>query len=282
MLTVLEAVKLSAEYLDKKGIGESRINAELLLCDILNCKRLDLYLRFEQPLKEEEKDKYREYIARRSKYEPLQYIVGYTEFYGYRFNVNPGVLIPRQETEILIDTVVESLDRENNMRILDIGTGSGNIPITLAKEMTNAAITTIDISEKAIETAKHNAELNQVNGRVEFVHRSLFDGVERLGKFDAIVSNPPYVSSKEYGTLQNEVLLQEPKEALTDDGDGYKFYTKILELKDELLNEGGKLFFEAGDGKAQAVMELMNKHGMKNVSARKDYLDIDRVVYGEK
>ena len=281
MLTVLEAVKLSAEYLEKKGIPESRINAELLLCDILKCKRLDLYLRFEQPLKDEEKGLYREYITRRAKYEPLQYIVGYTEFYGYRFNVNPSVLIPRQETEILVDTVIENIGKQSSFSILDIGTGSGNIAISLAKEMPKVKVRSIDISSKAIETAKANAELNNVNGRVEFVNKSLFDDIALLGKFDAVVSNPPYVSSKEFETLQIEVLLNEPKEALTDLIDGYKFYKYILDMKEDVLNENGKVFFEAGDGKANELVKLMNDAGMKNTRTRKDYLNIERVVYGE-
>ena len=133
MLTVLEAINLSTEYLTKKDIESPKLNAELLLAHILNCKRLDLYLSYDRPLDENETNKYRDFIKRRGKCEPLQYIIGSVEFYGLEFKVNPSVLIPRQETEILIETILETVSKENDLRILDIGTGSGIIAICLAK-----------------------------------------------------------------------------------------------------------------------------------------------------
>ena len=132
MITVLESINLSSEYLKNKGIESPRINAELLLAHILNCKRLNLYLSFEKPLTEEELQKYRELLRRRSKFEPLQYIIGKVEFYGIDFKVNTSVLIPRQETEIIVETIIGQYDKHDILRILDIGTGSGNIAIALA------------------------------------------------------------------------------------------------------------------------------------------------------
>ena len=153
MITVLESINLSSDYLKNKGIESPRINAELLLAHVLNCKRLNLYLSFEKPLSEEEIIKYKELLKRRIKFEPLQYIIGKVEFYGIDFMVNPSVLIPRQETEILVETIIRQYDKYDTLRILDIGTGSGNIAVSLAKNLDNSFITGIDISEDALKIA---------------------------------------------------------------------------------------------------------------------------------
>ncbi len=151
MLTVLESLELSSQFLEKKGIESARMNAELLLAHILECKRLDLYLRFNQPLNKIETDTYRDYITRRGNFEPYQYIVGDVEFYGLKFFVDKNVLIPRQETEILIDTIIEKYQKEEELKILDIGTGSGNIPISLAMNLPESKVISIDVSQDAIK-----------------------------------------------------------------------------------------------------------------------------------
>ncbi len=282
MLTVLESIKLSTEYLEKKGIDEARANAELLLADILNCKRLDLYLQFERPLHETEKSKYRDFIARRSKFEPLQYILGYAEFYGRRFEVDKSVLIPRPETELLIEEIIKYCTEKENLKILDIGTGSGNIPITLALELSGCNIQSIDVSEAALNKAKLNADLNSVDGNFNLLKQNVLDdSVFELGKFDVMVSNPPYVSTNDFGELQNEIKDFEPDIAVTDNGDGYKFYKRISTISKELLNPNGKLFFEVGLGMAQQVKNLMESSGLQNINILKDYSDIERIVYGE-
>ena len=198
MLTVLESIKLSTEYLQKKGIESPRINAELLLANILNCKRLDLYLKFDQPLKEGEINLYREFISRRGKFEPLQYITGTVEFFGLEFKVNKSVLIPRPETEILVETIIDSAEKKENIDILDIGTGSGNIAIAVAKNLPNSKICAIDNNSEALQIAKDNAKLNSVEDRIEFMNDSILNGIIRSAKkYDIIVSNPPYVSIQE-------------------------------------------------------------------------------------
>lgn len=282
MITVLESINLSSEYLKNKGIESPRINAELLLAHILSCKRLNLYLSFEKPLTEEELQKYRELLRRRSKFEPLQYIIGKVEFYGIDFKVNPSVLIPRQETEILIETIIGQYDKHDTLRILDIGTGSGNIAISLAKNLDNSVITALDISEEALKTASENALLNCVNQRTEFIKLDFL--AEELNKndFDIIVSNPPYVAIEEFETLRPELKEYEPKIALTDYNSGLLFYDFISAKSNYLLKPGGKLFFELGKGQFSIVNEIMTKNNYQNIKVIKDYLNIERVISGEK
>jgi release factor glutamine methyltransferase len=268
--------------LERKGIDEARTNAELLLADILNCKRLDLYLQFERPLQEDEKKKYREFISRRSKFEPLQYILGHTEFYGRKFNVYPSVLIPRPETEELIELIIEQNKSGSNLKILDIGTGSGNISITLAKELPGGDVVSIDISDDALETAKENAELNSVDGNLKLLNQSVLDdSIFDIGQFDIIVSNPPYVSKEDFNDLQNEIKKFEPVSAVTDNGDGLKFYKRISSISKDLLEENGKIYFEVGVDMAGNVKQIMEMNGLKNIQIVKDYAGIERIVYGE-
>lgn len=283
MLTVLEAIKLSTEYLEKKGIESPRTNAELLLADIIGCKRLDLYLKFDRPIAEPERLRYRDFISRRGKLEPLQYILGYVEFYGLRFYVDPSVLIPRQETEILVEKIIEENKDRTAFRILDIGTGTGNIPISLKKNIPSIEALTLDISAKAIEMAQKNIKFHELDEHVEVRQFDILNGqfIEELGKFDLIVSNPPYVDEEQYNSLQKEITEHEPKEAVSDFGDGYSFYKRISELSSQLLNPGGKIYFEVGIGQADKVKDILADNGMSFITSHKDYLDIDRVVYGE-
>ncbi|MEJ2614269.1 MAG: peptide chain release factor N(5)-glutamine methyltransferase [Ignavibacteriaceae bacterium] len=282
MLTVLESIKLSTEYLQKKGVESPRTNAELLLADILNCKRLDLYLKFDQPLKVEEINIYREYISRRGKFEPLQYITGSVEFFGLEFKVNRSVLIPRPETEILVETVINSLEKEENIDILDIGTGSGNIAVSIAKNLPNAKISAIDNSSEALRVAEENAKLNSVEDRIHFMNDSILNGViYSAKKYDIIVSNPPYISVDEFQNLQPELKVYEPRTALTDEGDGFSFFRIISSKTKHVLKKQGKLFFEIGKDQYKQVEKILIENDFKNVTVKKDYLNIERVIYGE-
>ncbi|MBI9072825.1 MAG: peptide chain release factor N(5)-glutamine methyltransferase [Melioribacteraceae bacterium] len=281
-MTVLEAIEKSTAFLEKKGIESARINAELLLADILECKRLDLYLQFEKPLANKEIDKYRDYISRRGDFEPLQYVIGNVEFYGYKFKVSPDVLIPRQETETLIETVIDLINNDQHLSILDIGTGSGNIPICIAKGFKNSSVISIDISENAIKIANQNVIDHELSERVKIFKRDIFvDTKEGAAKFDVIISNPPYVSITEYKTLQKEIINFEPKNAVTDNNDGYLFYNRICQIAPKLLNKDGYLFFETGEGQSEGVKKILEQNGFRNISSRKDYLDIERVIFGQ-
>ncbi|MCU0344221.1 MAG: peptide chain release factor N(5)-glutamine methyltransferase, partial [Ignavibacterium sp.] len=195
MITVLEAIKLSTEYLQKKGVESARANAEILLAEILKCKRLDLYLAFDKPLAENEVQVYREAIRKRGLRIPLQYIVGNVDFYGLKLIVNENVLIPRPETELLVEKIISDSDKSANLNILDIGVGSGNISLSILKNLPNSNVVAIDISEGALDIAHQNAEINSLQERVDFkLFDIMNDDLNSLGKFDLIVSNPPYVS----------------------------------------------------------------------------------------
>jgi len=282
MLTVLEAINLSEDYLKKYGVQSSRLNAELLLAEILNCRRLDLYLLYDRPLNDKEISSYREFIKRRSKREPLQYIVGHVEFYGIKLMVNASVLIPRPETEILVESIIKSLNKKTQLRILDIGIGSGNISIALLKNLPEAKAVGIDISKDAIELAELNAKANDVLERLDLIQFNILDNdINIFEKFDLIVSNPPYISESEFENLEPELKVFEPSNSLTDYSDGYKFYRTIISSSQVLLKPNGKLFFELGKGQHEQVKNLMISSGFRNICIIKDYSQIERVISGE-
>lgn len=284
MLTVLEAIQLSTDFLAKKGIESSRTNAELLLANILNCTRLKLYLSFDRPLSDSEKEKYREFIQRRGKYEPLQYITGKVEFYGLEFNIAPNVLIPRPETEFLIETVISKYDKNETLKILEIGCGSGIIPVTIAKMFQNAEIYSIDINENAINCAKENADKHQVAKNISFEIMDILaeEAKSKLGEFDLIISNPPYVPEIEFKTLQKEITDYEPQEAVTDFSDGLTFYKRIADLCKEKLITGGSVFFEIGKGQSEQIQNILYDNNISEIEIFKDLQKIDRIIYGKK
>lgn len=282
MIKVLDAIVLSTDYLEKKGIESARMNAELLLAHILECQRLELYLRFDQPLNKIETDTYRDYISRRGNFEPYQYIVGDVEFYGLKFFVDKNVLIPRQETEILIEKILEKYPKDEELKILDIGTGSGNIPISLAINLPESKVISMDVSQDAIKVAEQNRELHDLNSRIGFIKSDILtDTLEKYnGTFDIIVSNPPYVEEAEFKTLQKEIKEYEPDIAITDFDDGLKFYKEISSKSKTLLKENGMLFFEVGKDQAEDVKEIMKENGFQNIKIQNDLSDIERVVFG--
>ncbi len=281
MITLLESINLSTEFLGQKGIESPRINSELLLANIIGCKRLDLYLAFDRPLSEPELHRYREYIKRRANFEPLQYIIGTVEFYGLELIVNPDVLIPRPETELLIENILSRHPKEKILTILDIGCGSGNISISLAVNLPEAQIIATDISEQAIKVASENAKKHNVANRIKIVrHDILKDNLNNFPMFDLVVSNPPYVSKESFLLLQKEIKNFEPRVAVTDEQDGYTFFREISAKVSGKLNERGKLFFEVAQGQSEDVKSIMLKHNFESIYFIKDYQNIDRIVYG--
>jgi len=282
MLTVLESINLSTDYLKNKGIESPRINAELILAHILKCKRLQLYLSFDRPLKEEEVILYRELLKRRSKFEPLQYIIGNVNFLGLDFKVTPSVLIPRPETELLVEEIIAQCRDKEFIKILDIGTGSGNIAITLAKFIHGSNVIATDISEEAIEVAKKNAAVNEVEGKVFFLKHNILLA-EKLPEedFDIIVSNPPYVTLEEFKNLDNELKDYEPSIALTDSSDGLSFYKIITAKSKNYLKENGKIYFELGHNLSTKVFDILQANNFSNISIKKDYQNIERIISGE-
>lgn len=282
MHTVLELLNLTTTFFEQKGIDSARLNAELLLAETLKCKRLDLYLAFDKPVKDEEVNHFREFIRRRGNREPLQYILGYVDFYGLNFFVNKDVLIPRQETEILVETIINHTDKETELNIMDIGTGSGIIAVCLANNLPNVKIIAVDKSKEALTIAKQNAEKNNVAERITFIEIDVLNTSLAVNtKFDIIVSNPPYVSQKEFSSLQKEIVSHEPDFAVTDFSDGLIFYRKIIVSAKTLLNENGKIFFEVGAGQAEEVKSIFKENNFSSMQIWKDYGGIERVVKGE-
>ncbi|GMR25055.1 MAG: hypothetical protein BMS9Abin39_0331 [Ignavibacteria bacterium] len=283
MLTILDVITKSTEYLDRKGIESPRANAEILLANILNCKRLELYLMYDKPLRDSELNNYREYLKRRGNYEPIQYITGSVEFYALELKVTPAVLIPRPETEILVEKIIDSVKIDEELFILDIGSGCGNISIALAENLPGVHVTGIDISKDAIMIAHYNLEKYQLSERVNFVNGDILKtNANDFSNYDIIVSNPPYVSQKDYLNVQKEILNFEPEIAVTDYSDGYKYFGKIITLASEILKRGGKLFFEMGQGQSKKINELLMKNNFKEIHVIKDYQKIDRVISGVK
>lgn len=282
MITVLEVIKLSTDYLQKKDVESPRANAEILLADILKCKRLELYLSFDKPLTENEVQVYREAIRKRGLRVPLQYIIGNVEFYGLKLIVNENVLIPRPETELLVEKIISESDKTANLRILDIGAGSGNISVAIAKNLSKSTIVAIDISENSLKVAKQNAELNLIKDKIEFkLFDVMKDDLNNLGKYDMIVSNPPYVSENDFVNLEPELKFHEPKIALSDNSDGISFYKRIVEISDQILNKPGKIYFELGMGQSAQVQKIFEERNINNVNITKDYAGIDRIISGE-
>ena len=279
---VLELLKVTEKLLKEKNIENARLNAELLLSDVLKIPRIKLYLDFEKPLKEDEITQYRGKIRRRLNHEPLQYITGYTEFYGLRFELSPDVLVPRPETEILVEKAVETISSFEmiNPRILEIGTGSGCISIAVGS-IVNCTIDAIDIKDEALNLAGRNSEENGTSSKINFLNKDILTSFTDFNGYDMVLCNPPYVPANEFESLQDEIKNYEPRTALTDEGDGLSFYRKIFELFRE-TSSGIKIFIEIGDGKKDAVEKLLNSSGITNYDIYKDYHGIDRVLYINK
>jgi release factor glutamine methyltransferase len=282
--TVLEIINTTTGYLKEKGIDDARLNAELLLAHVLGCRRIDLYANFDKPVKESEREHYKSLLKRRLAHEPLQYIVGETEFMGLRFSVDRRVLIPRRETEVLVEKTIEICrqfpEGAESISVLDIGTGCGNIAVSVAKFVGNVYATGIDNSDEALEVARKNVENHNLAGRVTLERVDiLHNSIHSIGEpFDLVVSNPPYVSRDEFKNLQPEIREYEPRSATFDGSDGLTFYRRISEIGRQLLKGGGFLIFEVGFGQSAQVQEILRKNGYVQIQVNKDYSGIERVV----
>lgn len=276
-------LETATDYLTEKGIENARLNAEVLLAHQLHIRRISLYLNFDQPLSAEEVSGYRNLIRRRLKHEPLQYITGTQEFWSLSFEVNPHVLIPRPETEILVEQAVRLSKRINNnasLRILDMGTGSGIISVALAKEILHGSITATDISEKALDTALRNAQQHGVSERITFLEGDLFEPLmDERTPFDLIVSNPPYVCSHELPNLLPEVAVYEPRLALDGGRDGMDYLMRIIDKAPRFLLPGGWLLLEMSPHQVEKALSAIHKAGVyRTAPVIKDFSHLQRVV----
>ena len=275
---VLDILKVTEEAFKDKGIANARLNAELLLCSVTGEKRIELYLNFEKPLTPEEVSAYRNKVKRRLKHEPLQYILGKTEFYGLGFNVNPSVLIPRQESELIVDLVLEyiKLNSLKAPKILEIGTGSGCLSAAIASG-TSCNIDAVDISAGAIETAKINAAGIELKGNINFEVKDFLKDINTFNGYDIVISNPPYIAADEVPGLNEEVNAYEPYQALTDGSDGLTFYRKIFNIYSESAVKP-EIFLETGDGKFELIEALLKGAGITGYTFHKDLIGIPRVI----
>lgn len=330
--TTLKLIQWTAGYFEKFKIPNPRLDAELLLAFVLKCKRIDLYTDHEKKIREKELAHFKELIQRRIKREPLQYIVGETEFYGLTFKVTPEVLIPRPETELLVEEALKTWQRylsedprrklsqgrpstafdkgraesagsgepaqgeptagsvegsgdKYRCQVLEIGTGSGCIAITLAKHLPEASIVATDISKEALEIAHQNAIHHKVADRIELIPADIapwkrFTAEGR--QFDLIVSNPPYVPVSIKSNLQPEIQNHEPEVAIFGGPDGLDFFRTILQDAIHFLKPGGHILFEIGDDQNKAVSQLLEKAGFQKITVRIDYQEIDRIIQGKK
>ena len=283
----------SISYLKKNNIDESKLIAEIVFSHVLNTDRMMLFTKYRDEIENEKIEKIRYFIQKigREKF-PVQYLLNEQEFYGRKFYVDKGVLIPRQDTEVLVEKMIEILKNnilknknlEKNLKIhpkiLDIGVGSGIIGITAALEIKDSYVLGVDISEKALETAKKNKELLKVSN-IKFLKSNLFENIE-FKQFDMIVSNPPYISLNEAGIMSDDTLLHEPSEALFAENDGLYFYYEICQKALDYLADFGYLLFEIGYKQGKNVAEIMTSSGFKNVEVIKDLAGLDRVVVGQK
>jgi release factor glutamine methyltransferase len=284
--TCLEILNKAVDKLRSEGIDRPRTNAELLLGAVLNKSKVDLYLNKDQILTSDEIEKYSRYLKERISHRPLQYIVGTVEFFGLEFKVDERVLIPRPETETLVEVVIEQLADKENPRIIDLGTGSGAIAVSLAANLKNPFIYATDVSNDALELAKENASRNKVEGDIEFLCGDLFEPLKERnleGRIDCVVSNPPYVSKDEFEHLPKEVKGHEPFMALKSDEEGTSFHSRIIENSLGLLKKGGILALEVGLGQAGRVADLIrNRKDFKNTEIKRDLGGIERVVVSRK
>lgn len=283
--TILSLIQWSEGYLAEKGVESPRLNAELLLAAALGYDRIDLYTRFDKPLTRDELDRYKSLFIRRANREPLQYILGYVDFYGRRFTVRRGVLIPRPETEHVIEATIELIreTEKKTLRILDIGTGSGCIAITLAAEIENAHITAIDISHDALEVARENAVKYGMNGRISLQEADILQAnaaIPGAGSYDMVVANPPYIPIHEWDELAEEVKMHEPRYALTDDADGLTYIKRIAEIAPGLLKKDGWLICEIGHEQFDSVQMLFSSHGARDIRHWNDLSGIKRIIGG--
>jgi release factor glutamine methyltransferase len=274
---ILEILNLSADYLKNKNVDEPRLSSELLISHVLKIKRLDIYLQYDRQLTDDETGLVRELLKRRAAHEPVQYITGRTEFYGLIINVDRSVLIPRSDTEILVEKAIELIGKRE-VKIFEIGTGSGCIAVSVAKNCPNAEITACDISDEALKTAVLNAKLNSVEDRIKFVRLDFLKD-KPMGKFDLIISNPPYIEKTVLETLGLQVRKYEPAAALTDGGDGLAFYRRINDTAQDILEKDGLIILEIGYDQAEKVIDIYKK-SFRNINILKDYSKNDRVVTG--
>lgn len=280
-MTISEILRWAEGYLTQRKVPSPYVDAEYILAHVLGCQRKDLLIHPDRVLKDDEVAQFNACMERRGRREPLQYITGEVEFRGLLFKVNNNVLIPRPETELLVDEVVKSVSRKG-ATVLDLCTGSGCIAVCIAKELMDSRVYAADISEGALAVAKENATRHGAGEEITFHSGDLFGAVSSMdlkGKFDIIVSNPPYVSEDEMKDLQPEIKDYEPASALYGGKDGLDFYRRIIHESPDYLATGGYVIMEIGYGQAGRIKKLIaSEKKFLNIEITKDMAGIERVI----
>jgi release factor glutamine methyltransferase len=288
-MLALDKLKVATEFLEHYGIEDAIREAEIILINCIGIDRMVLY-RDNPIINKSQDEKIENFLKRRSKREPLQYIIGYVDFYGLKIKVGNGVLIPRPETELLVEEAKKAIKRDSLgvMHILDLCTGSGCLALALAKEFPSAKVYGTDVSKVAIQYAKENAELNCINN-VTFLEGNLFNPVAQFVMlqasritFDIIVSNPPYIKRDDIRNLQPEIKEWEPVEALDGGKDGLDYYRVIIPEAKDYLNKGGYLMLEIGVNQSEEIKRIAEETGFVNISLIRDYAGIERIFIVKK
>lgn len=276
-ILVRDIIKKAQNTLEAAGIVDSQVDSWLLAEFVFGITRAKYYADMQMTVDEKDAEKYNELVNQRAGHIPLQHLVGTQEFMGLTFKVNENVLIPRQDTELLVENVVDYLENDERT-VLDMCTGSGCIAVSIDRLSKGSKVTAVDISEKALEVAQENNRLNNAN--VTFIQSDLFTNV--TGKYDIIVSNPPYIRTDEIPKLMEEVRMHEPVMALDGMEDGLYFYKKICSEASDYLNDNGKIFFEIGYDQGDDVSEILRQNRFCNIEVLKDLSGNDRVVIARK
>lgn len=277
MKNVLEIIQSTSAYFTKHGVESPRLNAELLVAHVLGKKRIDLYMEFDRPLAEAELEPLRELVRRRAQGEPLQHLLGTTEFFGRVFHVDHRALIPRPETEQLCELILNNpKSKIENRKFLDVGTGSGVIALTLAAELPTATVVAVDLSEDALALARKNADHLGLTDRVQFIQSNLFEKVE--GVFDCIVANLPYIASEVLPTLSREVQ-RDPALALDGGASGVEIIARLIADAPAFLSPGGQIVLEIGADQSISLRQQLAEKHYTEIRAQADYQGFDRFLF---
>jgi len=284
--TVRMVLDWTIEHLKRHGSESPRLDAEILLAHARNCQRIQLYTNYETPLEPDERARMRELVLRRATLEPVAYLVGYREFFGIEFEVQPGVFIPRPDTETLVVSLLEAaqdMEDVTPLRVLDLCTGSGCIPISVAANCPRARLTAVELDADVVDVAQKNAQHNGTADRVEILQGSLFEPLPDEAQFEIIASNPPYVTDQEMDGLQPDVRLHEPHLALCGGADGLEIVRKLLAGAPARLVPGGVMLLEIASGQAETVRQLYADTGVfEPAEIVKDLGGRSRVVVARK
>ena len=283
MWTVKQVLEWTTGYFGKQGFESPRLEAELLLAHVRKCQRIELYTHHGEILSDDHRANMRELVRRRAKHEPVAYLTGKKEFFSLDFEVSKDVLIPRPETELLVEETLTAISEKKQPLILELGTGSGCIACSLAVKRADASITAVDLSPAALDIARQNAKKHAVQNRIRFLEGNLFEPVERNERFDVILSNPPYVCDHELAELDADVRDHEPKLALLAGKDGLDVIRRIIAKTGEYLTDHGVLLLEFDPAQSEAIRKMCLEHNrFSNCRIIKDLARRDRVAVIQK